>query len=164
MDLAFKQVVHDRKTLFIERIWNYLLYESGESLHYTYNVFLEGYRHKFNRDWDGHPDNIVNAKLHTIRWESWNVWKVGKTIHPIVNARTPNRFQFAPELTVKGIQRIWICHTKEGSFVKIDGVAINSWTLYNLAINEGFESVDDFFAYYRNKLYGIIIHWTDLKY
>lgn len=164
MDLAFKQVVNDKKTFFIERIWHYFLYESGQSFNHLHQVFLEQYRQKFKSDWDGYPDNIVNPKLHTIRWETYGAWKIGKTIHPVINCRTPNRFQFAPELMVKGIQRIWICHTKEGSFVKIDGKEINSWTLYNLAINEGFDSVDDFFAYYRNKLYGIIIHWTDLKY
>ena len=36
--------------------------------------------------------------------------------------------------------------------------------LRELAKNDGFESVEDFFAYFNKDFKGKIIHWTDLQY
>ena len=57
-------------------------------------------------------DDFVQ-KIHTMRHDAKDRWKVGMKIHPVINNRTKNRFQFAPVLEVKGIQKIdiTICST-----------------------------------------------------
>lgn len=44
---------------------------------------------------------------------------------------------------------------------KRDDMDVN---MLKLAINDGFESIDDFFNYFNEDTTGKIIHWTDLEY
>jgi hypothetical protein len=92
-------------------------------------------------------------------------------IHFVIKNRTPQRYQFAPVLKVRAIQKIeieWIVGTKP--VVVIDGahfynpiVGIDHGMLH-LAINDGFDSIEHFFQYFRTDFTGIIIHWTDAFY
>jgi len=123
-------------------------------------------------------------KIHTIRNDKNNRWKVGSKIHPVINNRTKNRFQFTPTLEVKGIQRIEIEWTDLGSLlgrealIYIDNIKcvgkyseIDKYhydfpgqSLQNLALNDGFESVEQFFSWFNKDFNGKIIHWTNLTY
>ncbi len=119
----------------------------------------------------------VKPKLHTIRIDEHDRWKAGNDIHFVINNRTPKRFQFAPVIKCKSVQKIEIKHIPltrplgvKKPVVWIDGklfydlAEINIDSMKRLANNDGFDSVDDFFAYFNKDFTGKLIHWTDLKY
>lgn len=129
----------------------------------------------------------VNPKLHTIREDKSNRWGAGTDVHFVINNRTKNRFQFAPVIKCKSVQEIQILncnylpmdyfYESVGYLEKIIVRAvefINYWKIWigdknngrflsieqikQLAINDGFDSVDDFFAYFNKDFTGKIIH------
>ncbi len=108
-------------------------------------------------------------KLHTMRHDAKDRWKVGMKIHPVINNRTKDRFQFAPILEVKGIQKIDIANPYPNNDdymgnVWVDNRKLNSIELDELILNDGFPSVEAFFRWFNKDWSGKIIHWTDLKY
>ena len=147
---------------FIEKIWGGVPeYLQGR----YYDRFVEQHLQKFGDDWD-YTLEAVTPKLHTIRLDPSNRWKSGMKIHPVINNRTPNRFQFAPTMECVSVQRINI-HYHWGGLapsVRIDGKLLNEDDLLQLALNDGFPSVGAFFAYFNTDFSGNLIHWTDLKY
>jgi len=107
-----------------------------------------------------------NPKLHTIRHDPKNLWKPGRKIHPVVFNRTKKRFQFAPVLECKSVQKIEIKYNNYSRNIFIDN---NHLTMYyqdlnKLSKNEGFNLVDDFFRFFNKDFEGKIIHWTNYKY
>lgn len=119
---------------------------------------------------------MLKPKIHTIREDSKDRWRAGVNIHPVINNRTKDRFQFAPVMEVKSIQNIEIIYDEEicnahgvEPVIKIDGRAINFHyddidEYDNLAVNDGFESVHQFCSWFDKDFTGKIIHWTDFKY
>ncbi|MGB8706236.1 MAG: hypothetical protein WCD31_14515 [Gillisia sp.] len=131
----------------------------------------------------------VKPKLHTIRQDKKNRWKAGTDIHFVINNRSKDRYQFAPIIKCVSTQRIAIINTGKhphGDYHKCmevlveqdsentrfgschfdkdgDIIYCSEW-VEDLAINDGFESVKDFFSWFRTDFHGKIIHWTDLKY
>lgn len=140
---------------------------------------VNGYSHhkKFNVGW-AEPGMYKEfaAKIHTIRADRANRWRVGKLIHFVIKNRTPYRFQFAPVMPVLGIQEIEIRWAGEHVYINIDSRpyctnnAIPSSEegyqdrLMILARNDGFDSVEDFLEYFKDGFSGKIIHWTDFTY
>lgn len=119
----------------------------------------------------------VKPKYHTIRTDEKDRWKAGNDIHFFINARTKEMFQFAPVIKCVSTQRIEIIKvarvytpytykTKANQTFQIvvDGNSINRDRMEQLAFNDGFDSLEDFFAYFNTDLTGKIIHWTPLKY
>lgn len=149
---------------FVEKIWTAL---------------TEGYREPGELG-----ENKMHPKLHTIRHDPHDRWKAGILIHPVINNRTPHRFQFAPEFPCAGVQSIkikynnsanpwmyfdisvWDDKTNKGRgvIVSIDNKILSSLDVLKLAINDGFESLEQFFAYFNEDFEGKLIHWTDLRY
>ncbi|MDO3641955.1 hypothetical protein [Mucilaginibacter sp. L3T2-6] len=111
-------------------------------------------------------------KGHTIRRDEHNRWRAGMDIHPVINNRTRNRFQFAPVIKCVRVQDYRIGYFPEENYpcplnnihVYIDGNVLSDAAVKQLAINDGFDTVADFFAYFNTDFTGKIIHWTDLKY
>lgn len=163
-----------KSTNFAEAIWN--------TLFKTNIVSTEDYRF-----WEPERNEVSTClldniqKLHTIREDKHYRWRTGMDIHFYVFARTKARLQFAPVVKVKRIQSIEIeiaGFNKDGhvagALVKIDGKYLGGYNhlkelpsckhVRRLALNDGFDSVQDFFAYFNKDFTGKIIHWTDLKY
>lgn len=128
-----------------------------------------------------HYRDILKPKLHTIREDAHGRWKRGMKIHFVINNRTKNRFQFAPVLECVSIQYISICYVDDYPIVYLgetmesvmpfywenpsndeDGYGVEQ--MKQLAINDGFPSIEAFFQYFDSNFNGKIIHWTDLKY
>ena len=119
-------------------------------------------------------------KLHTIREDKKDRWKVGYLIDFFINSRTVNMFRFAPRINCVGIQKIEMEWSKseidtiniyidDECYVSNYGIDYNSSTqrqkrMEALAFNDGFDSVEDFLNYFNTDFTGKIIHWTDLKY
>src|SRR5690625_1462107 len=149
-------------TYFIEQIWSGLkdhdLSTRAEELFYSDNG------KKFRAITDFPP------KIHTIR--RGNRWRKGMKIHMVIHNRTKKRFQFAPVLECTGVQNVEIDHwwydeeKTAANFptVKIDDRLLDWTEIENLALNDGFPSVEDFFKFFDSDFSGQIIHWTNLKY
>lgn len=124
-------------------------------------------------DWD-HPN--IEQKKHTIREDLNNLWNPGMDIHMVINNRTKDRFQFAPVVKCVSMQDIIITEKTMTVYdcinlkdhrvftVQVDGKYLSKYRIIELAINDGFDSVEDFFAYFNKDFKGKLIHWTNLKY
>lgn len=177
MTLGYKTRINGKPTDFVGKIWSGLvdlpeikdlLNAEKELIHMQY--FLGSIeRGLMNRIEKYKP------KLHTIRTDEKNRWKAGNKIHSVVKNRTPERFQFAPVVLCKSVQKIMIRHSKSNMDVVkvwIDGELIyegHKWIRVNskiidLAVNDGFDSTRSFFEYFDRDFFGKIIHWTSLKY
>lgn len=181
MILSFKTAINGKPTYFIEKIWQ-TLFKMG-IIGIGYANYLRLYRERFSgKEWDNacsflfHKEEI-NPKLHTISEDLKGRWKVGMNIHPVIKpgGRYSKPFQFAPVIKCVSVQCIqivlnnypfesigdpkWTIHS-----VLVGGKELNIEQVQQLAINDGFDSVEDFFAYFDKDFTGVLIHWTDLKY
>jgi hypothetical protein len=165
MILSFKTKINGKHTYFVEKIW-----KSLQSVDLSeYFAHIDGkYLAPTNKRGD------FNAKLHTIRTDEKDRWETGVLIDFFINARQKNMFRFAPRIPVVSRQRIYM------SYAFNDVIEITIGKKYiadfkekeQLAINDGFDSYEDFFNYFypiikssKNEFYkGKIIHWTDLRY
>jgi len=175
MTLSFSLILNGKPTFFVCKIWQGILNKevdlNGELIVTSeYIEYFDSYKSKFLKEWDDLDDDIYLPKIHTIRADPKNRWQKGKTIHFIINNRTPQRFQFAPLLPAKALQRIEIEWVEESPIVVIEGgpfynpiVGIDNG-MAQLAKNDGFGSIDAFFAYFNSNFTGKIIHWTDFVY
>lgn len=181
MVLGFKtKFGSNSPTFFVEKIWSGFLRnpqnytteffpKSGEAYQQLSRTFADKYFECLLNKEMGLAINY-QPKIHTIRADTKNRWRVGMPIHFVIKNRTPNRFQFAPILPVKAIQEIEIDWHEAMPIVFIGGehfympiVGIDKG-MAQLAKNDGFDSVNDFFAYFNSYFKGKIIHWTDEKY
>lgn len=158
-----------KATFFVEKIWMSLPKNTSFAPDFKNFVYRPNYEveHK--------------PKFHTIRQDLSNRWKVGMMIDFFINARTKKAFRFAPRVPVISLQKIVIKYGKhldqhnKKVDVYIDNCFLGQYyfnkinpngedELIELAINDGFDSVDDFFNWFCDDFEGKIIHWTDLKY
>lgn len=139
------------------------------------------------KPWDDIPDvEVIKPKIHTIR--PGGRWKPGIMIDFFFWTGKPYRSphcKFAPRVPVKSVQSIGIYWSEKkfenGSILKRVEVGIDDYTLEDavwidgklqhyaywfekLAENDGFDSIEDFFAWFNEDFTGKIIHWTDFKY
>lgn len=161
---------------FIDKIWHGLLALRGDISSLCADRYYENHIQKLGFGWDLHEEDPL-PKLHTIRHDPHNRWKPGMKIHPVINNRTKNRFQFAPVMECKSVQAIEIKYlsiTKDPLNLK-PMVWIDTIPFYDpamgidsgmeqLALNDGFPSVEAFFQYFNADFKGNLIHWTNLKY
>jgi hypothetical protein len=179
MILGFSTQLNGKPTYFPEKIVTGLehnkiiTFDEAEYLFGSNIISKNGlcYRIKLDGTIDYKP------KLHTIREDKNNRWKEGTKIDFFINCRQPTMFRFAPVLPVVSVQKIeviemsWVrdefCYQKENGklfVIKIDNAFLPKKQLENLAQNDGFDTVADFFEYFSEDFKGKIIHWTDLKY
>ena len=127
-----------------------------------------------HEDFDAGVLAECHPKLHTIREDKNDRWKVGNEIHFYINCRQPNMFLFAPVLPVVSTQKVeikWIGFVSgDRPWVKVDGKSIytvdqiETHKMLELAQNDGFDTVEAFFEYFNEEFKGKIIHWTDKRY
>lgn len=168
MILGFKTQINGKPTYFPEKIIKAI----RTKLNVNDNIDLD-YR------FDIFAYDKVKPKLHTIREDKNNRWKPGAMIDFFINVRTKLMLRFAPRIRVVSTQTIeifWYNRYKKKDLVNIfiddylfaevqfGKITKVKGDLHSLAQNDGFETVDDFLAYFNNDTVGKIIHWTDLKY
>ncbi len=128
-------------------------------------------------------------KPHTIRADKKNRWHAGRDIHFKIWQGVPyhsDTFQFAPVVKCISTQKITIRWQFKGNekvvdvniwndpkgkvksygYVKWinDEIVQQSYMVEQLAINDGFRSVEHFFRWFNEDFTGKLIHWTDLRY
>jgi len=160
-----------QSTFFIEKIWECILPriadKHGSLCSEQYLQYQQAYLEKFGKYWDGTGDmwhDPVNPKLHTIRRDEKNRYQPDKLIHPFINNRTKNMFGFAPPFPVISTQKIEIKHTGFIITVFVDGKDVHQDISEQIAKNDGFDSLLDFFKWFDTDYTGKIIHFTELKY
>lgn len=173
-----------QETLFREKIVKGLMQESKTpSIYIPYCADL----HWLNAVMITQQELI--PKTHSIRRDAKDRWKVGMSIDFFINIRTKSAHLFAPRVPVKSLQKIKFTWKEKpegfqimGTFVdrtceiNIDGkfygdayfykgeLMSGSYTLEQLAHNDGFNTVEEFFAWFKEDFTGKLIHWTNLKY
>lgn len=166
MTLQFQQQINNQPTNFIDKIWQCLLRDNIEMNLIEFNTKFKEMLPVIGKTKIG----AFPQKKHTIRADVKNRWKAGNLIHFVINNRTPNRFQFAPVIKCTSTQKIEILYKDIDGFklevatVYVDGVWLPGDEVEVLAINDGFDNIEDFFAYFNKNFTGKIIHWTNLKY
>lgn len=173
MTLSFTQTIKGKPNYFVHKIWRGILNHKIIDADFVASCY-QPYFKKFGETCPMMDGLDIPEKIHTIRQDPKRRWIPGKIIHPVINNRTPNRFQFAPTIPCKSTQRIDIIPGGWRPEVRIDGMPFYYWDgeievnykgLNQLAINDGFESVDDFCNYFKTGITdGNLIHWTDFKY
>lgn len=171
MTLSFSQQwpKSDKPNHFVEKVWEAILQKGIQVNAIEFSTLGRKVLPK------NYKVGTHLPKLHTIRVDSKDRWKVGAKIHPVINNRTKNRLQFAPEFEVQGIQKIKIEYDPKNPVYPNVNVMISTPgnggykilgknSIDKLAANDGFESVEQFFSWFNKDFLGKIIHWTELKY
>jgi hypothetical protein len=117
---------------------------------------------------------VFKSKLHTFREDKKDRWHAGRMIDFFINCRQPTMFRFAPVLPVVSVQKVEIFYKGLFAAVAIDKelfytdadfkLGKSTAGMLQLAQNDGFDTIEDFFAYFNEDFKGKIIHWTDLRY
>jgi len=109
---------------------------------------------------------LTKTKKHTIRKDFHNRWKPGMKIHMSTGVRTKKYNQFN-ETICKSIQRIEIIRISDNvneTIIKVDGRKLTEPEIRQLARNDGFDELKDFWMWFADGFTGKIIHWTELRY
>ena len=172
--IDFTETINEKPSYFIYKIWEGFFREEIPRCEYYFHLFSDAYREQFGKDWDEMEDNvrIDCAKYHTIRRKLGTLQEDSEVVL-VVNKGKFNEFIFTPTLFVHSIQQIYIIDEDEpegfGFTVNIDGYIKTEAQIEQLALNDGFESLEAFKTYFKSKMIngsyeGKIIHWTKLKY
>lgn len=181
MTLGFSTQINGKETFFVEKIWQ--SFQDDFTIENFDKFCFEGI-YTFSIDGAEFP-----AKVHTIRQDKSDRWKAGVMIDFFINVRTENMFRFAPKMPVLSTQKVEIIYKQNtqnltclgitydrtitvnvddkfygDAYLINDYVVSSSYMLEFFALNDGFDSVEDFCAYFNQDFIGKIIHWTDLKY
>lgn len=123
------------------------------------------------------PDKIIaGTKKHTIREDKCDRWKAGIWMHMATGVRSKKYNCFKGDICT-GTQRIDIEY-RTGNLYNEILVSIDSQYFYDnftprakaiermteLALNDGFDSIEAFFKWFSSDFTGKIIHWTSLRY
>lgn len=179
MILPFSTQINGKPNYFLERIWEGLMRNIFKD-DKEYQEYLRLHKKQFGEYWDWFPDDhkrLENPKIHTIREDKTNRWKPGMNIDFFINVRTKKMFRFAPVLPVVSVQKVEIKYHTNTFLVHIDGklfffgnrdFTVNEFEnhkgMLELAQNDGFDTIEDFFEYFNEDFSGKIIHWTDKSY
>ncbi|WP_395060034.1 hypothetical protein [Flavobacterium sp.] len=168
MILPFSTKINGKETFFVEKI-----HKSLREFYFDEHLHLFSFQNdKFNHNFY----HRCIPKLHTIREDKNDRWKVGTKIDFFINVRQKNMFRFAPVLPLVSTQKIEIIYEFENNNRKTRPVVwIYDMVFYDperrcdkgmleLAKNDGFNTIEDFFDYFDKDYVGKIIHWTGLTY
>lgn len=158
MVLGFSTQINKKPNHFVAKIWKSFLQRvemNGKEFKDYFEILTSEQKTLIDQ---------VKPKLHTIREDAHDRWKAGNYIHFVINNRTAERFQFAPVVKCISTQSIKIKHTAAKIHVIVDNKILNQSEAETLAINDGFETLEDFFKYFNKSFSGKLIHWTDKKY
>jgi hypothetical protein len=125
--------------------------------------FLKGFNVNGRRKETDFENKIKKGiKLHTIRVDGKNRWRKGMKIHFATGNRTP-QYNCFKEGVCTGTQTIEI---RDHYSVLIGGRMQTNDQIQDIAINDGFDTIEDFWAWFDQytPFTGKIIHWTNIRY
>ncbi|WP_346236135.1 hypothetical protein ABDK00_016990 [Niabella insulamsoli] len=174
-------------TYFIQKIWEGFFFHEilpTDDLEVLQLKFIKDHRSKFGQSWDLIPDDssrLKYPKIHTIREDGNGRWKSGVNIDYFINSRTKNMFRFAPNIPCVSTQQLYMLKepmgldendnvNEWGVFFKIDDRVLDYNEAEELALNDGFDSLEAFCQYFDPILEPTkqksltLIHWTKFRY
>lgn len=161
-------------TFFVEKIWYSFCCFEDDTKGWIHPIGeqIEAWSKLLDVDERFNFKPVRKPKEHTIRRDEKDRWEVGSLIHFIIGSRTKDRFQFAPVLKVKTIQRITISRPfklsvplgKMWAHITVDGRLLNEEEMNELAVNDGFTDLQEFFLWFNERFEGKIISWTGKTY
>jgi hypothetical protein len=170
MILGFSTQINGQPTYFVEKI------HVGLRIENKVGVCEDHY----SKDYNFIVKRNCKAKIHTIREDKNDRWQPGTKIDFFINCRQKDMLRFAPVLPVVSVQEVKIkwfniygeyvarvfIDGKSFAYVKFknDRIVTLEGKMLELANNDGFDTIEDFFAYFNTDFKGKLIHWTDLKY
>ena len=170
MILGFSTQLNGKSTYFIERI-----HKSLKSTYFNDSIGFSPIHVPKGFDFVMFP--LLRSKHHTIREDKTDRWQAGIKIDFFINCRQKNMFRFAPVLPVVSVQEIEVKHHLDYVSLFIDKIVYEvevcetskkikstNPVIEALVQNDGFDTIEDFFAYFDKDFKGKIIHWTDLRY
>lgn len=172
MTLSFKQKFDNGyNTRFPEKIWatidRYRLASDEDRRAYGFQLLDDGRLSLL-------PSIHDAPKIHTIREDKGKRWKAGMTIHPVINNRRPDRYQFAPCFPCVSTQEIRIEWMHNWPTITIDGKIyykvnwrhgeVMDMGIEQLARNDGFDTIQEFLEYFNKDFLGVLIHFTNFRY
>lgn len=101
------------------------------------------------------------SKIHTLRR---NAVEPGTPIKHIVYPYHPDKRECILENECISCQAIKIDDIPEGPNIRIGGRQLSPAEALNLARNDGFDSLTDFWNFFAGGFEGYVVHWTNLKY
>lgn len=168
MTLPFSTQLKGKPTYFVEKILKGI--DLKISI-YTQSFWKQSTYNRFDFP-------LLKPKFHTFREDTKERWHAGRMIDFFINCRQSNMQRFAPTLPVISTQKVeikWYSNDEnlfvrvfidDKSFARVD-FDLNlhvSGNMLQLAYNDGFDTIEDFFGYFDKDFKGKIIHWTDLRY
>jgi len=162
MILPFSTKMNGKPTYFVERI-----HQSLKSTYFNDSVGFSPAH--VPKDFDFVMFPLLEPKHHTMRKDEKDRWKARNKIDFFINCRQKNMFCFTPVLPVVSVQKVEIIYDKVFGKtlypeILIDNVKIHPMKLDELAQNDGFDTIEEFFEYFNENFTGKLIHWTNLKY
>ena len=119
------------------------------------------------------PPILAGTKIHSMRKDIHQRWKVGMVIHFATGARSKNYRQFHEDICT-GKQKVGLYQGSRGIMVLIDSIMLKETCILELARNDGFTTVEDMMRFFipvvptafhdMKQWTGRIIHWTDKRY
>lgn len=176
MILGFSTQHNGKETNFVSKIWRSLVPIFSE---YPKGIQLFKYPIEYKECVD---KNLISwyqekPKHHSLRDDPKDRRKAGMMIDFFINVRTKKMFRFAPRVPVVSTQKINIKYHDNCLMLFIDDKLFyfggidhqenefeNYQGMLRLAQNDGFETIEDFFAYFDKDCVLKLIHWTDLRY
>lgn len=160
MILPFSETLNGKPTYFVRKIWASAR-DCGQFINTPITSYTKDYLQRFGVIAPKSKDFTIIPKIHTIRRDRSDRWVKDRPIQFYINNRTKDMFKFMPDLKCTSVQTIEILN---GSDVIVDGKKLGPLGVESLALNDGFDSVEDFFLYFSKDFTGKIIHWTNLTY
>lgn len=172
MILPFSTQLNGKPTQFVEKVLSGLLCYELEPEETKKSIVHYSTFSAAKYEWTFEMVKEAKPKFHTIREDKKKRWNVGTNIDFFINCRQKDMFRFAPVLPVVDIQRVFMTylpHLGNGFELSIDGKQLMPYEIEQLAVNDGFDSVEEFENYFisvmkDNEFSGKLIHWTDFKY
>lgn len=116
-------------------------------------------------------------KIHSIREDKRNRWREGMVIHFAHGIRTKH-YNCWHKGVCTGVQKVEIYRNSDAYYwegdtrhrakldlvIKIDGLYLPQERNLEFAINDGFDSLEDFKGWFDKDFKGKIVHWTGIRY
>lgn len=168
---AQKKGLSGKPTMFVEKIFQGLNKFQMPNFH-QWHEYIDKCEEEGVIDYNYLNDHFGDddkGKIHTIRRDEKNRWNNKKYIHFSIWKGRPyhsEAFNFAPVIQCTGKERIKISYWSSlpKPLVMIGDTVINMKAIEQLAFNDGFDSVEDFFSWFDSDFDGWIIHWTPFRY
>lgn len=112
----------------------------------------------------GLQDLFCIPKIHTIRPDEKNRWKPGMKVHAFYHSRTPQMRKIWEGKCIS-VQKIRIIYyDKIRVKIYIDKKRLKPMQIRKLIVNDGIDSMENFFRWFNKDFHGKIIHFTDFRY